>query len=97
MYAISIPTSVTTIDGRAFSAQKFTSVNIPSSVNYIGRDAFSDNDDLTRIAIGANVELDYSFDFSFDSIYNGNGRKAGIYNYDKKNRRWSYNGVEIRK
>ena len=75
---------VISIGARAFNRTGLTSVVIPSSVAYIGGEAFLNND-LTRITIGANVTISAnSFGgggfYRFPENYNQNGRLPGIYN-----------------
>jgi len=88
---ISFGNNVTHISHEAFARNNLTSVTIPNSVIKIGWSAFDDNP-LTSITIGANVELDerVSFENGFDSAYNDNGKKAGIYTLN--NGVWSLAG-----
>jgi hypothetical protein len=98
---IEIPSAINGIRvtsiGRAFENKRLTSVTIPDSVTSIGRDAFSSNQ-LTSITIGARVTIeassttrgdrDTSSYGSFRAFYNRNGKKAGLYTYNRN--RWSY-------
>jgi len=75
---------VVSISERAFEHAGLTSVSIPSSVTHIGSGAFLNNDNLTRVSIGANVTMS-SNSFGgggwtlFPENYEQNGRQAGTY------------------
>jgi hypothetical protein len=79
--------AVTDIGKGAFMHSNLTSVSIPNSVTSIEAAAFSLNDRLTQVKIGANVTLAaVSFDLSEASaegdlthVYNSNGKQAGCY------------------
>jgi len=74
---------VISIGAGAFNRTGLTRVIIPSSVTYIGSEAFLNNN-LTQLTIGANVTISpNSFGDGFHYFvrnYNQNGRQAGTYN-----------------
>jgi predicted lipoprotein with Yx(FWY)xxD motif len=84
--SITIPNSVTTIEGGAFIGNQLTKITIPKSVTTIGAYAFARNQ-LTSVTIGANVSLGTeelgriipTFDNGFDAVYNKGGKAAGTY------------------
>ena len=53
---VTIPSSVTMIDMRAFQNSGLTSITIPNSVTLIGTDAFSDCEKLTNVIIPNSVK-----------------------------------------
>lgn len=53
--AIELPTTVTAIKSTAFASTGLVEVDIPNSVLSVGGDAFSYNDALTTVVIGAHV------------------------------------------
>jgi len=70
---------VTSIANEAFERRGLTSVVIPEGVDSIGDKALAFND-LASVTIGTNVNFDYSsFDYGFNSDYNKNDRKGGVY------------------
>jgi tetratricopeptide (TPR) repeat protein len=73
-----LPGSVTTIGEYAFYGNQLTNVVIPNSVKTIGNSAFG-NQTIVKITIGANVDVGKWDYMSFDSSYNKNGKKAGVY------------------
>ena len=79
--SVTIPNSVTSIGESAFAwNMSLASITIPPSVTFIGNNAFMLTR-LTRITIGANVDLGiYSFSGNgFVEAYNNGGRLAGTY------------------
>jgi hypothetical protein len=80
---VSIPDSVTTIETAAFRYSSLTSVTIPDSVTDIGNYAFYNNP-LTSVSIGANVNIGKgAFPNNFETLYNNNDKKAGVYTYGR--------------
>jgi hypothetical protein len=81
---------VTAIWSEVFSYKGLSSVTIPDSVVYIGRNAFSGNQ-LTRITIRSDLKLARgdtpSFDNNFDLFYDANKSEAGTYIFN--GRQWS--------
>jgi len=83
---------IVAIGKEAFRGKGLTSITIPASVTTIEASAFADNNQLTTIAIGANVSLVaesnswgegiYSFGYGFDNAYNNGGKPAGTYKRD---------------
>jgi hypothetical protein len=91
-----MPKTAATVPVYGFSSgdpKHLTSLIIPSSVTSIGGSAFSSNS-LTSVTIGANVWLDVginpSFNNWFGNFYNNNGKKAGMYTYNKSTEQWSF-------
>jgi hypothetical protein len=83
--------SVTTIGAYAFFSTELTGVNIPNSVTTIGAYAFAENFSLTSVTIGANVSIgENAFPSAFIELYNNNGKRAGKYEYNNKDRKWTY-------
>jgi hypothetical protein len=81
---VTISSGITSIGDDAFINNQLTSVTIPNSVTSIGRDVFDNNNDLITITIGSNVSLGENITSraaDFAAIYNGNGKKAGTYQY----------------
>ena len=63
--SITIPTSITSINGRAFAnCTSLTSITIPSSVTSIGNRAFMDSTSLASITIPTSVTIMDEFAFS---------------------------------
>ncbi|MCL2793086.1 MAG: leucine-rich repeat domain-containing protein, partial [Spirochaetaceae bacterium] len=91
--SIVVPNSVTSIGEGAFLNNRFTSITIGNGINSLGGDVFAGSlRDLSRVSIGANVNLlgpeDLGVWSGFNRFYNGNQRRAGIYTFSNGN--WSF-------
>jgi hypothetical protein len=88
--SVTIPNSVKTIGGRAFANNPLTSIIIPDSVATFNNNVFSGVRNLTRISIGANVNITGTerIGFNFETYYIGNNRQGGIYTFT--NGSWNF-------
>ena len=75
---IIIPSSITVIEGGAFSMTPITEITIGANVKIGGN----------MILHGITVSMGEAFTYGFDAFYNSTGRKAGTYTYS--NERWTY-------
>jgi len=80
-----IPSSVVSIGEYAFYGNELTKVDLGIKVETIGNFAFNGNS-LTTITIGVNVVIGNdtamgNYGTAFLTLYNGNGKLAGTYNY----------------
>ena len=80
---------VTTISQDVFGNSQLSRVSIPNTVTRIDFSAFGNNP-LINVSIGANIQLNNSFPYSFDNFYYNNGRLAGTYTYDSGSSTWSF-------
>ena len=63
---VTIPSNITTLnDGAFFSSYGLTSINIPASVKYIGKQAFSNCALLTKISFSSNGNLNTIGEYAF--------------------------------
>jgi len=81
--------AITRIHARAFKNNDLQEIALPYSLQYIDYGAFMENDNLTKITIGANVELQSAvflnndkFRQAYNDIY---GKSAGTYVYTDGN------------
>jgi len=99
MTSITFGNRVTYIGNYAFSQNRLTSVIIPNSVTTIGQYVFSDNE-LISVTIGTGVTLvefitlsggrQYSFGYSFEDVYNNEGKQAGTYTRpNERSEKWT--------
>jgi len=81
--------SITRIHARAFKNNDLQEVVLPYSLQHIDYGAFMDNNTLTRVTIGANVELQSAVFLNNDKFrqayYDTYGRSAGTYVYTDGN------------
>jgi hypothetical protein len=90
MGSLSLPEGVEIISDSAFEdCYNLKNVRLPNSLKEIGRDAFFRTSKLTKILIGADVEMNSSFDYCFSGFYKDNGRKAGWYEL-REDTRWDF-------
>ena len=85
---VNIPDGILTIGARAFANNRLSVINIPHSVTSIETSAFVNNRP-TLVSIGANVQLGKNaIGRGFETFYNRNDRRAGIYVYERGNWSW---------
>ena len=78
--SVTIGNSVTSIGAEAFmNNSQLQSITIPDSVTFIGKWAFKACILTGEVIIGANVSMEEPIDHGFQSYYERNGKKAGIY------------------
>jgi hypothetical protein len=88
--SITIGRNVKTIGASAFYNNKLTSVTIPDSVTTIGWGAFYNNFGLTRVTIGANVDVSADpFPGNLAQVYTQGGRAAGTYKSSDGGTTWT--------
>jgi uncharacterized repeat protein (TIGR02543 family) len=83
--SVTIGSGLTSIETGVFSYNSLTEVTIPDNVTSIEDYAFSQSDLATitigsGVAIGANVSMG-TYTADFKSLYDGNGKSSGTYNY----------------
>ncbi|GMO46986.1 MAG: hypothetical protein Ta2G_02290 [Termitinemataceae bacterium] len=71
----------------AFGRKGLNAVSIPNEIKIIGKNAFSFNN-LSKISIGADVDLSGAFNSDFEDAYIKNNRREGTYTY--KNGTWVF-------
>lgn len=73
---------VTAIQRRAFRSNELTEIELPNSLETIGKWAFRNNNDLTKLVIGADVSVGneaFHRDNKFREFYENHGKLAGTY------------------
>jgi hypothetical protein len=96
--SVTLGNSITHIGNEAFQSNQLTSIVIPDSVTFIGDEAFrSEQTTVSSVTLGANVMFgrdDNRFGFNSDidpfgndfmSLYNSNGKRAGVYTRSRTN------------
>ena len=89
--SVTIPEGVRTIDERAFADNPLASVTIPDSVASFNMNVFAGARNLTRVSIGANVNITgtEAMAFNFRGAYLVNQSRAGVYTFNNNTGMWN--------
>ena len=91
---VNLPDGIQSIGARAFANNRLSVINIPHSVTSIEASAFVNNRP-TMVSIGENVQLGKNaIGRGFETFYNRNDRRAGIYVYERGNWSWGLSAMD---